>query len=1090
MSYVLSPEEKDEVLKGFGYSNINAMQAAVPSYLSLQATGAEAAGDILGFDTTDVEKFKERQEKALEGFQYQEPGRLKDTDRPFEWWKERAALNSMNTVVPMLGFAVGGVLKAIPHPIAKALGTAVNYGTFASTYNANLGDTIEEHRSLAGRELTPGEKAKAAVVAAGVSYLDVLAPIKGAKGTSSFISKSFGKGGVKDTRDALTKLVNTERQGLLKQIGKGSSFVGKVAGTEALTEGAQKALQIGTSVQPQRLGTGEGIQDIYEEALIAGPVAGAVSVPGGIGVGREQNRDLSTARRLAKGFNIDRLREADPSSTELVDKIEIPEGRGYTPALQQALNELNEGVSGRFGLDLKRAAQTALEATTFKPLSPIIFDVRNKAKTGAEFHAANEIFQSFGPTGTGSLEGGVSNNFDSIKAVKTGEYLTNIVNILNRYSNKRMGVGDFGRRLDPKISAYFIAKLQHDPKKPETVKALREATNNIPADVREAINKDIGGTKDFVGVRKILNTVQSDLREAGVPIGFVENYLNRPVDSDAVKKDTSGFIASLIASRAKAVKLGKLKETKTEEEITTWAEAIAEDIINGVDPDLITARELIGKKKDFEGAKRKDFEKSRSAAWEYLDDRFREKSIDRILTGYLSKAAVRVASATAFGNKAKKLRKNIDTLAKTDAITQDQINKIYDVYDAAHNTYKRTTTKAGGDFRILSKIGTGIGAFTHLGLATLSSMVELAWIGERAGFGNMLATLPSALKYTVQGIHRGASGKHIEPGEGATALSILGYNLNPDINERLDQLFSTDRNRVLSGYFRSPFGGFLTQWTNFNRNWAAQAMISNINSRANGLLRGNISDIEKRRLENELHENGISIDTFNQITELAKGEDGTVRVGITDDAFLNAPITVKGKEVRVRDVLVPWIHKVVDDVVVTPKATNKPLWMSNPNLALIAQLKTFPIVFGNTVVKRLLRKLNPKQCSPDFGAAVGVVGALAMAYTLVHIGEILKDIIRDQDHESPDLLETIDRAGLTGAPGMVFGSGKYGDAASSLGGVGVGFVTKAFEDIISPIWTMDEEVSAGANLVDWLSESLDSSMGAVGIHFKPFGDDK
>ena len=68
-------------------------------------------------------------------------------------------------------------------------------------------------------------------------------------------------------------------------------------------------------------------------------------------------------------------------------------------------------------------------------------------------------------------------------------------------------------------------------------------------------------------------------------------------------------------------------------------------------------------------------------------------------------------------------------------------------------------------------------------------------------------------------------------GVGVTKLLGLSVHLDPRVNERLDALFSTDHNAILNAWFRGPMGAYLTQWTNFNRNWAAQAMISNINSR-------------------------------------------------------------------------------------------------------------------------------------------------------------------------------------------------------------------------------------------------------------------
>ena len=165
--------------------------------------------------------------------------------------------------------------------------------------------------------------------------------------------------------------------------------------------------------------------------------------------------------------------------------------------------------------------------------------------------------------------------------------------------------------------------------------------------------------------------------------------------------------------------------------------------------------------------------------------------------------------------------------------------------------------------------------------------------------------------------------------------------------------------------------------------------------------------------------------------------------------------------------------------------------MSDPKFAIIAQLKTFPVVFGNTVVKRLLRKLNPKQCSPDYGAAFGVVGGIASAYALVLIGEAMKDAIKGQDWEDPTALEVMDRAGLTGVVGLLGSAGRFHDGATtSLLGTGAGFIDRAWEDAISPIWSGDAEakMQVDDNLIEWLTESLDSTLGPAGIFFTPTGD--
>ena len=154
MALNLSNIDEDERLR-----RLSAGEASLPMYGSMQAQGAGALGDILGIDTKAIDLFGESQEAKLAQFQPKYPERLLESKEPFEWWKEKAALNSMNTIAPMLGFAIGSTMQAIPHPIAKAVGKTINWATYALTYNANFADTLQEHEDAVGRELTAGEKA-------------------------------------------------------------------------------------------------------------------------------------------------------------------------------------------------------------------------------------------------------------------------------------------------------------------------------------------------------------------------------------------------------------------------------------------------------------------------------------------------------------------------------------------------------------------------------------------------------------------------------------------------------------------------------------------------------------------------------------------------------------------------------------------------------------------------------------------------------------------------------------------------------------------------------------------------------------------
>ena len=1068
----LTEEELERIRqqRGTDQASITAGQAAVPAYLTNQLTGAQAVGEVFGADTAPVEQQLQQQQQILSGYQpkLQSLFDAKNVGEGVEWWKDQAMLNSMNQIVPMLGYVTAGILNTVPHPVAKVLGKIVFGTTFGTQYNANLGDTLSEHEERAGRPLTTDEKMLAGGVSGMVTALDYLTPGKVSK---DVVRSMGGLKNVTKTREKLIKEIRKNRISLSKSLAKGTKYAGGIASREFATESAQKALQIVTSQDPGYLTTTPGMQSVVQEGLAAGPTSAIISSPQAVLEGGAHNRAINRARQQAKEFNRERLEAdadifektgVDPKKFDELEITDIPERGGLSGAIAKKSKE--------WGLD--ELGETFGDVGIFKaPME--IKRLRDRAKTGEDYSRLNTVLQSFLPTGTASGEQQKILNFDALKSTLHGELLTDVTQILNRYSDKKYaGLGA------PVLSA-------------EANNQIRAAMEN-----RDSI-ANIPGPVSVVDLETIANKMNEAgrLLQESTKSGFVENYIQKPVSVESVKSNTEGFIQSLIESS----KTAYYESTKKADEKTNFiyqpnddvgnrerATAIANDIIEGRDPNIVTSKFIKDQAKKKEGKGKESFEKSRSKEWENLDDLFREKDVGRVIEGYLSKAATRVASAKTFGAKnADKLQENINALAKSGAIDQEGINKVWDMYDAVHNVYRRDVSKAERNLRKVSKVATQITAITHLGLATLSSLSELAWIGERAGFGNMLLTLPSALNYTRKGVKKGLGGKPMTESEGWQTLANLGLNLNPHVNDRLDQLFSTDKSSLLNAYFRSPFGAYLTQWTNFNRNWAAQAGMMSMNRRAKGLVNGTIDPMDERRLRNELKENGITLNEFKQLADLSKDEQGNININIIDDNYLSKElIKDDGTKTRVRDVLVPWVHKIVDDVVVHPKAHNKPLWMSDPSFAMIAQLKTFPIVFGNTVVKRLLRKLNPNNCSSDFGLALSVIGGMAAAYALAMIGDELKSAIRQQDPRDVGWIDAGNMTGLTGSAGLIIGGAKYGDLTSSLLGPSYDAINTAATEVLNP-FLEGEPVDAGVNLFEWFGGAVNSSLGAAGIYFKP-----
>jgi hypothetical protein len=1067
--------DEEDVAVTLHPSVIGASEAAAPMYKRSQAEAAEAWGDILGVDTPKVTLYKEEQDKELSKFQTEYPDGLFGSEDKLGWWQEQTTLNSLNQIVPFFGYMVGTLLQALPFPVAKGLGKLINAGTFAVQYEANFADTLQEHEERAGRPLTDKEKGWAAVISGAVVALDKFVPGRVAKDVAK--GMKMGKSGIDMSRKSIIARMNAARQSLHKSIGTGAKYVGVKALQEGGLEGTQKALQILSSKDPNYLFTKEGMESLAEEAVIAGPLSGVMSTPGGLREATAVNRDIAGARSDAGNFNKRIASDAgdkfiQTGVSDKIDRIDI------TPAgdiLSRGGRAINTKVDKLTGFNIKDAATKLAYVTAFKPAT-VLKDIRDRQTTGKKYAIANDMLQGFIEPGNTSNERKVRDSFYQVKDTESGQLLGEVTATLDQLSKHPLfGLG--GRSLSKNASDYIYAKLTT----PDDTAKIQGLVNKMQKEGYDS--KRIEQLTAASGLfREKLDMAYRKMKDAGIPIGYIENYLYNPISEIAVTADRDGFITDLVAASVTANKKNSNIIVLTVEQATV----IADGIIQGKDPSVLTSKYLKDLKRERKGQKKQDFEKSRSDIWQELPDKYREKDLGKVLEQYLLRSATRIASAKTFGpNNADRLSDNLKTLAEDNGITQEESDTVWDLYDAVHNTYKKDVSQGEAMWRKASKLGTSIGAVTHLGLATLSSLPELIWVGERAGFGNMMKTLPEAFNYAFKGGRYTLKGKTGDRSEGAKRLARLGFNLSPEVNDRLDQLFATDRSAFMSAYFRSPFGAFLTQWTNFTRNWAAATGLAMMNDHAKNWK--TMDSAKKNTFVRELREQGITESDFEQIIEASRGRDGKINISIMDDNFLDKIITKeyktlgkKGTQTRVIDIITPWLHKIVSDVVVQPNAVNKPLWMSNPSWSMMAQLKTFPIVFGNTIVKRLLRKLNPRNCSADFGLAISVMGALAGAYALAYIGEQTKAAIRGSDPADFTLIEGANKIGLTAVPGMLVGAGKYGAVESALG-VGVSGVGKLFEDVIYPIFGEAELGKGTDNLTEWLGESILQSLGPAGI---------
>ena len=98
------------------------------------------------------------------------------------------------------------------------------------------------------------------------------------------------------------------------------------------------------------------------------------------------------------------------------------------------------------------------------------------------------------------------------------------------------------------------------------------------------------------------------------------------------------------------------------------------------------------------------------------------------------------------------------------------------------------------------------------------------------------------------------------------------------------------------------------------------------------------------------------------------------------------------------------MSKTVNEIITSPNVINRPMWMSNPYLAPVAQLKGFMTVFANNVVGRMWREvfvpLTKGRIPVGEAMKYAVMFGLLSAANMFIMG--LKDAIRYGDEESPN----------------------------------------------------------------------------------------
>lgn len=956
---------------------------------------------------------------------------------------EKLAENATAMSITMFGLTLGQSLMKGPG-VSKLVGAGITGATAGFNYLMLLDEAVETHAAAAGKtvdDLSESELGNASFTAIQNAGLDFILP-----GIWARSMKKAGMPANKSLKELADNLKTTDKEKIGSMLYKGVKQTLKSSLIEGSIESAQQANMMRTSV----LGTA----GINPESMLTDFAVGAAG--GGL---------YGTPASVSEATAVNRSRKADKAILDFADvQAKVKAGEKYKADVQSYSKDFDKllaeydnivkDVEKGKKIDLAVIQKFAALPGTNKPFDiqtgqgkiappkydvdnnvadiiPLLYnapeetksflgkikdgiselalkrstdelgDIRKDVKTGKDMAKFMDIAGALADVQTGSGENqGITQSYDTRRHILIGKYVNRFERIRDTWVRKIPFMGEMGGSVRPAVNRYIAAKLEEKNKKPlyNLAQAESEVLSLIGADKKALLDESI------IEIAQIQEEIYQELTKAlgkdGLQIGYQKGYLTRSIDSAFIKRSTKNqeeFLQSLI------------NDVGIPEPI---AKQVLENILNDVDPSIYTSEQIRAGLDQKQGLGKSSFEIERDGKWDKLDTKFRNKDTLQSIENYLLSAVSRISSAESFGaNRANKYSDAITHLKKKGALNDAQVEKLWGMYDAYHNVYKKPRTANQRALTSGMKGLSTVTAVSYLGLATISSWTEPLWIPQRTSWYSMLRAAPLTAGYMLKGVMRatyaGGEGQQAMSSFGRDLLRVMGMATNPAMAERVDKLMAGDRNIVLNYFFRTPAAMFLTQYTNFVRVWTAVAGLKMIQEQYNRI--DSMSANNNKLLQQELKENGLSMDDFRKIGGLANGK---IQDAILDDNYLDSTFTnSKGETVAIRDVLVPWMRKITTDVALEPTAGNRPLWMSNPNLMLIAQLKSFPILFGNTIARRLNAKMNPQFCSSDFVGKLGTISAISAAVGMAALAMEIKNAIKGVEEE-PGLLKTVSAVGV------------------------------------------------------------------------------
>lgn len=547
----------------------------------------------------------------------------------------------------------------------------------------------------------------------------------------------------------------------------------------------------------------------------------------------------------------------------------------------------------------------------------------------------------------------------------------------------KAGRGSGGYGINRNISE-TLGKAMHGPLTVDRLNKIMN-DNNVPESSRPAFVEAVQKA------RAMLDDLLRAEQEAGVDVVGIDDYF--PVDMSPILKSKKKLDAAIDAVVRKTGKDRKEVEAVFQRMKESYASntALSNDLSNLIQRGVIP-----------EATKEQTFQKARTLMPEIRDVLVDEGLVPvdfyEVMRRRIGQHSISIPSAT----RIEPVRTMITDMQQQGNLSRDEEAALQNLTDVTRAVEGRYGTPGGrgmspGARKIIQPLVTSMYVIT-LGMAGVASLGEIMVLTGHAKPGDVFYGAKRMIPIVGRKLIR-AFKPNLKKSEAEAALEdFLIYTSAPEMAERFTSQSVVDfSSKVTEKFF---LANMLTQITQATRIVAAEAFTRAIDRDVGVLKTANKNSKEYRQAMMRMRKLGVP---ENRVTSMSD-------------------------EMRQMAIL-----SGIDQTVMTPDPTNRPLWMSNPYLAPVAMLKSFAAVFGNTIGKMVWDELVMGETSYGEKLTKGERAAKAFKYGTMlsllmgaQMGiETMRDTIRnwddeDQDYDDDDALRLIMEGGKNT---MVFGLG-------------------------------------------------------------------